>query len=101
MRVENRPERRGQAGLPVDQRAVAIERQRLEALELERRHAADDSGWADGRGGVGTNRGPSSSRRHMNTRRRSLALLLLGVVLAACSGAGAAPSVAPSASPSA
>ena len=37
----------------------------------------------------------------MNTRRRSLALLLLGLVLSACSGAGAAPSAAPSASPSA
>jgi hypothetical protein len=37
----------------------------------------------------------------MNTRRRSLALLLLGLVLAACSGGGTAPSVAPSASPSA
>ena len=37
----------------------------------------------------------------MHIRRRSFVLLLLGIILAACSGAGAAPSVAPSASPSA
>ncbi len=37
----------------------------------------------------------------MNIRRRSLALLLVGLVLGACSGAGTAPSVASRPSPSA
>jgi hypothetical protein len=85
--VEDGPERRTQSGLPVDERPVAVEGQRVDIGEVDRvAHPRNCS-----RSGI--------VRSGMTSVRTLAAVLLLAIVVGGCAGAASAPQPAPTGGP--